>query len=62
MEPRVEGRSELDVELGGLEVAASKPEGSLRDFAARCDDFSLEMLNAVERQPAATRMADEVRR
>ena len=36
--------------------------GSLRDFAARCDDFSLEMLNAVERQPAATRMADEVRR
>lgn len=23
--------------------------GSLRDFAARCDDFSLEMLNAVER-------------
>jgi len=27
--------------------------GSLRDFAARCDDFSLEMLNAVERQPTA---------
>ena len=24
--------------------------GSIRDFAARCDDFSLEMLNAVERQ------------
>lgn len=23
--------------------------GSIRDFAARCDDFSLEMLNAVER-------------
>ncbi len=36
--------------------------GSLRDFAARCDDFSLEMLNAVERQPAATRIAEEVRR
>ena len=35
--------------------------GSLRDFAARCDDFSLEMLNAVERQPMA-RMAEEVRR
>jgi biopolymer transport protein TolQ len=36
--------------------------GSIREFAARCDDFSLEMLNAVERQPAATRMAEEVRR
>jgi biopolymer transport protein TolQ len=36
--------------------------GSLRDFAARCDDFSLEMLNAVERQPMATRVAEEVRR
>ena len=36
--------------------------GSLRDFAARCDDFSLEMLNAVERQPAASRAAEEVRR
>ena len=36
--------------------------GSLRDFAARCDDFSLEMLNAVERQPTAARMAEEVRR
>ena len=36
--------------------------GSLRDFAARCDDFCLEMLNAVERQPTATRVADEVRR
>jgi biopolymer transport protein TolQ len=24
--------------------------GSIRDFAARCDDFSLEMLNTVERQ------------
>lgn len=35
--------------------------GSLRDFAARCDDFSLEMLNAVERQPMA-RIAEEVRR
>src|SRR5258708_37460602 len=36
--------------------------GSIRDFAARCDDFSLEMLNAVERQPAASRMSEEVRR
>jgi biopolymer transport protein TolQ len=36
--------------------------GSLRDFAARCDDFSLEMLNAVERQPIASRMTEEVRR
>ena len=36
--------------------------GSLRDFAARCDDFSLEMLNAVERQPTASRVAEEVRR
>lgn len=36
--------------------------GSLRDFAARCDDFSLELLNTVERQPAATRVAEEVRR
>ena len=36
--------------------------GSLRDFAARCDDFSLEMLNTVERQPAATRAPEEVRR
>lgn len=36
--------------------------GSLRDFAARCDDFSLEMLNAVERQPMAARIPEEVRR
>ena len=36
--------------------------GSLRDFAARCDDFSLEMLNAVERQPAGARVTEEVRR
>lgn len=36
--------------------------GSIRDFAARCDDFSLEMLNAVERQPAVSRMTEEVRR
>ena len=36
--------------------------GSIRDFAARCDDFSLEMLNAVERQAAASRVAEEVRR
>jgi biopolymer transport protein TolQ len=36
--------------------------GSLRDFAARCDDFSLEMLNVVERQPTAPRVPEEVRR
>jgi biopolymer transport protein TolQ len=36
--------------------------GSIRDFAARCDDFSLELLNAVERQPAAVRIPEEVRR
>jgi len=36
--------------------------GSIRDFAARSDDFSLEMLNAVERQPTASRMPEEVRR
>lgn len=36
--------------------------GSIREFAARCDDFSLEMLNAVERQPSAMRTPEEVRR
>ena len=37
--------------------------GSIREFAARCDDFSLEMANAVERQPAAAaRIPEEVRR
>jgi biopolymer transport protein TolQ len=36
--------------------------GSLRDFAARCDDFSLEMLNAVERQTTAIRVPEEARR
>jgi biopolymer transport protein TolQ len=36
--------------------------GSIRDFAARSDDFSLEMLNAVERQPTASRIPEEVRR
>src|SRR5215468_1340347 len=36
--------------------------GSIRDFAARCDDFSLEMANAVERQPTAARIPEEVRR
>lgn len=36
--------------------------GSIREFAARCDDFSLEMLNAVERQPMTTRVPEEVRR
>lgn len=38
--------------------------GSIRDFAARGDDFALEMLNAVERQQPQARAADagEVRR
>jgi biopolymer transport protein TolQ len=36
--------------------------GSIRDFAARCDDFSLEMANAVERQPTVSRVVEEVRR
>src|SRR5437899_7572736 len=36
--------------------------GSIRDFAARCDDFSLEMLNAVERQSPVARAPEEVRR
>src|SRR5947199_9437598 len=36
--------------------------GSIREFAARCDDFSLEMLNAVERQQAVYREPSEVRR
>jgi len=35
---------------------------SIRDFAARGDDFSLEMLNAVERQQPAYRAEAEVRR
>src|SRR6266852_5568082 len=35
--------------------------GSIRDFAARCDDFSLEMLNAIERQAPLSRPAEEVR-
>src|SRR5437762_4105439 len=36
--------------------------GSIREFAARGDDFSLEMLNAVERQQAVYREPSEVRR
>ena len=36
--------------------------GSIRDFAARCDDFLLEMANAVERQPVGSRITEEVRR
>jgi biopolymer transport protein TolQ len=36
--------------------------GSIRDFAARCDDFSLEMLNTVERQAPVPRASEEVRR
>jgi biopolymer transport protein TolQ len=36
--------------------------GSIRDFAARCDDFSLEMLNAIERQAPLPKTAEEVRR
>jgi biopolymer transport protein TolQ len=48
-------------------VAYNLIGSSLRDFAARCDDFSLEMLNAVERQtqppsPAYRPEANEVRR
>ncbi|HYL16478.1 MAG TPA: MotA/TolQ/ExbB proton channel family protein [Terriglobales bacterium] len=36
---------------------------SIRDFAARTDDFALEVLNAVERQqPLAARVPEEVRR
>ena len=36
---------------------------SIRDFAARTDDFALEVLNAVERQqPQAARVPEEVRR
>src|SRR5437667_9038760 len=36
--------------------------GSIREFAARGDDFSLEMLHAVERQQAVYREPSEVRR
>jgi biopolymer transport protein TolQ len=37
--------------------------GSVREFAARADDFALEMLNAIERQqPVARAVMDEVRR
>lgn len=36
--------------------------GSIRNFAARGDDFTLEMLNAVERQQPQAREAAEVRR
>jgi biopolymer transport protein TolQ len=36
--------------------------GSIRDFAARGDDFTLEMLNAVERQQPQAREAAEARR
>src|SRR5256884_2080912 len=36
--------------------------GSIREFAARGDDLSLEMLNAVERQQAVYREPSEVRR
>jgi len=36
--------------------------GSVREFAARADDFSLEMLNAIERQQPVARAMDEVRR
>jgi biopolymer transport protein TolQ len=35
---------------------------SIRNFAARCDDFSLEMLNAIERQVPVARPTEEVRR
>src|SRR5438309_8226256 len=36
--------------------------GSIREFAARGDDFAMEMLNAVERQQAVYREPSEVRR
>ncbi len=36
--------------------------GSIREMASRNDDFALEMLNLVERQPAQTAAAAEVRR
>src|SRR5438046_9773879 len=36
--------------------------GSIRESAARGDDFSLEMLNAVERQQAVYREPSDVRR
>jgi biopolymer transport protein TolQ len=35
---------------------------SIRDFAARCDDFSLEMMNSIERQVPVAPPAEEVRR
>jgi biopolymer transport protein ExbB/TolQ len=35
---------------------------SIREFAARCDDFALEMMNAVERQQAERPVTTEVRR
>jgi len=35
---------------------------SIREFAARGDDFALEMLNAVERQPQSAYQGSEVRR
>jgi biopolymer transport protein TolQ len=43
-------------------IAYNLIAGSIREFAARCDDFSLEMLNAVERQPTVSRVGEEVRR
>ena len=61
-------RTALITTAGGLVVAIPAViaynliGGSIREFAARCDDFSLEMLNAVERQPMASRIAEEVRR
>ncbi|MFZ3266600.1 MAG: MotA/TolQ/ExbB proton channel family protein [Terriglobales bacterium] len=36
--------------------------GSIREMASRNDDFTLEMLNLIERQPAQTAAAAEVRR
>jgi biopolymer transport protein ExbB/TolQ len=35
---------------------------SIREFAARSDDFALEVLNAVENSQAAAQGAQEVRR
>ena len=43
-------------------VAYNLIGNSIKEFAARSDDFSLEMMNAVERQQAERPMAAEVRR
>src|SRR6201988_1059208 len=40
-------------------IASNLIGGSIREFAARCDDFSLEMLNMVERQAPVARGPEE---